>query len=62
MIPILEEIINMHKKTIIKNRIEEKSFIKDVTKSIKSLDMLNLSNILSLEKVINDLAKDIDNT
>ena len=62
IIPMSEEIINTHKRTIIKNSIEEELFIKDITDSIKSLDMLNLSDIPSLEKAINNLAKDIDNT
>ena len=57
-----EEIINTCKRTIIKNSIEKELFIKDITDSIKSLDILNLSDIPFLEKVINNLAKNIDNT
>ena len=52
----------MCKRTINKGSIEEELFIKDITDSIKSLDILNLSDIPFLEKVINNLAKNIDNT
>ena len=60
-IPIADEIINMYKKTIIKNSIKEKSFIKDVIVSIRSLDVENLLDIPALEKAVNKLAKNIDN-
>ena len=60
-IPISDEIINIHKRTIVKDSIKEELFIKDIINSTKSLDMSNLLDILSLEKAINDLAKDINN-
>ena len=60
-IPISDEIINIHKRTIIKDSVEKESFIKDITASIRSLNTLNLSDITTLEKAVNDLAKDIDN-
>ena len=61
MIPISDKIINTYKRTIGKDSIEEELFIKDVISSTKNLDILNLLDIPSLEKAINNLAKDIDN-
>jgi len=61
MIPIAEEIINMCKRTISKDSGEDESFIKDVISSTKNLDVLKLLDIPSLEKAVNNLAKDIDN-
>ena len=48
--------------TIIKDNIEEESFIRDVITSIRSLDTLNLLDIPTLKKAVNDLANDVDNT
>lgn len=51
----------MCKITIRKNSIEEESFIKDIISSIKILDISNLLDIPSLEKVVNNFAKNMDN-
>ena len=56
---IMEENINICKRTIIKDSVEE-VFIKDVTAFIRSLDTSNLSDIPMLEKAVNDLANNID--
>jgi len=58
---ISDKIINMCKITIRKNSIEEESFIKDIISSIKILDISNLLDIPSLEKVVNNFAKNMDN-
>jgi len=56
----MEENINICKRTIIKDSVEEEIFIKDVTAFIRSLDISNLSDIPMLEKAVNDLANNID--
>ena len=61
MITILNKIINMHKSTIQKNSIEEELFVKDIISAIKNLDVLNLLDIPSLEKAVNNFAKNVDN-
>ena len=61
MIPILDEFINMCKKTIGKDSIEEELFVKNIISTIKNFDILNLSEIPSLEKAVNDFAKNVDN-
>ena len=55
-IPIVEESLNSTKHSIIKDRKEEASFIKDVTIFIRNLNMSNLSDITSLDRVVNDFA------
>jgi len=51
----------MHKSTIQKNSIEEELFVKDIISAIKNLDVLNLLDIPSLEKAVNNFAKNVDN-
>jgi len=48
-IPIVEKNVNSRKRSIIKNSKEEEQFIKNITISIKNLDMTNLSDISHLE-------------
>ena len=60
MIPISEEVINMCKSTIQKDSTEEAQFVKDTINTIKNLNVLNLSDIHTLENVVNDFAKNMD--
>ena len=60
-ISILDEFINTCKSTIQKNSIEEEQFVNDTISAIKNLDISNLSDILLLEKAINDSSKNVDN-
>ena len=62
IIPISDEVINLCKRAIGKNSVEEELFIKVVISSIKNLDISNLLDISSLDNTINNLAKGIDNT
>jgi len=55
-IPIVEESVNSTKHSIIKDSEEEASFIKNVTISIRNLNMSNLSDITSLDRVVNNFA------
>jgi len=61
-IPIVEEYIVSHKRTIIKNSEEEDKFIKEVITSFSKLDMSNISDIPKLEKVKSDFANIVDHT
>jgi len=61
IIPISDNIINTHKSTIQKNSVEEELFIKDIISAIKNLNISNLSDILLLEKAVNNFAKNMDN-
>ena len=61
MIPISEEFINMHKKSIRKDNNEEEIFVKDIISAIKKLDISNLSKIPILEKAVNNFTKGVDN-
>jgi len=61
MIPISEEFINMHKKSIRKDSNEEEIFVKDIISAIKKLDILNLFKIPILEKAVNNFTKRVDN-
>jgi len=58
-IPIVEESVNLTKNSIIKDSEEEASFIKDVTTSIRNLNMSNLSDITSLDRVVSDFTNTI---
>ena len=60
MITILNKIINICKSTIQKNSVEE-LFVKNIISAIKNLDVLNLLDIPSLEKAVNEFAKNVDN-
>ena len=51
-IPTIEENINSVKRSIIKSSKEEKSFIKKVITSFRSLNISNLLDIPSLEKIV----------
>jgi len=53
-IPTIKENINSVKRSIIKGSKEEKSFIKEVITSFRSLNMSNLLDIFSLEKIVGD--------
>ena len=61
-IPIVEEHIHNKKHLLIKDSVEEKSFIKDLIKDIKTINTSNLTNIDSLENFINSFAKAIEKT
>jgi len=60
-IPITEENIDLHKRTIKKNSKEEELFIKEVIILLKNLDTSNILDIPNLERVVNDFANIIDN-
>ena len=59
-IPIAKENIAIHKRTIIKNSNEEDLLIKKVITSFIKLDILNISDIPKLEKVITDFDNIVD--
>jgi len=61
-IPIVEEYIQTKKQLIIKDSKEEKSFISDLIKAFKSINMNNLSDIKLLKNVINFFTNAIERT
>jgi len=61
-IPIVEEYIQTKKQLIIKGSKEEKSFISDLIKAFKSINMNNLSDIKLLKNVINFFTNAIERT
>jgi len=61
-IPIVEQHIYNRKYSIVKGSVKEKSFIKDLIKNIKTINTSNLTDINSLENVIDSFAKAIKKT
>jgi len=55
-IPTIEKNINSVKRSIVKGSEEEKLFIKEVIASFQSLNMSNLLDIPSLEKIVGNFA------
>ena len=60
-IPIIEENTNTTKCSIIKDSKKEVSFIKEVTTSVRNLNISNLPDIASLDSVINKFASVVNN-
>ena len=61
-INIVEESVNPTKCSIIKNSKEETAFIKDITIFIKNLNTSNLSDITSLDNVVNEFTNKVKST
>ena len=61
-IPIVEEHVQNKKQLIIKGSEKKKSFINNLIKEIKAIDINNLTDVKSLEKVINLLTNTIEET
>ena len=56
IIPIIKESVNLTKHLIIKDNKEKAPFIKNITTSIRNLNISNLSDIASLDRAVNDFA------
>jgi len=61
-IPIIEEYVNLSKCSIGKGSKEEVSFIKDVSMIFRTLNTSNISDPTSLDKLVNDLAQEVEYT
>ena len=59
-ISISEEVIIIHKSSIMKDSNKEAQFLEDTTNIIKNLNVSNLSDIHMLENIINNLANKVD--
>jgi len=59
---IVEEYIQTKKQLIIKGSKKEKSFINDLIKAFKSINMNNLSDVESLENIVNSFTNSIKKT
>jgi len=62
IITIVEESVNSTKHSIIKDSKEEVAFIKDITISIRNLNTSNLSDITSLDNIVNEFANKVKST
>ena len=62
IITIVEESMNSTKYSIIKDSEEKMVFIKDVTISIRNFNISNLSNITSLDNIINKFVNKVKST
>jgi len=62
IITIVEESVNSTKHSIIKDSKEEVAFIKDVTISIRNLNISNLSDITSLDNIVNEFDNKVKST
>jgi len=56
---IIREHSNSSKCSISKGSEEEASFIKDVSMIFRNLNMSNISDLTSLDKIVNDLAQEV---
>ena len=61
-ISIVEKHVNLFKCSISKDSEEEASFIKDVSLIFRSLNISNILDLTSLDKIVNNLAQEIENT
>jgi len=60
-IPIDEKNINSTKCSIIKDSDEKTSFIKDIITSIRNINISNLLDVSSLDRVINKFTNGVEN-
>ena len=60
MIAIKKENIDLFKSSIAKNSEEEKNFVKDVSVTIKNIDISDLSDHGKIEEITNSLASRIE--
>jgi len=61
VIPITEEHINSRKYSIIKDSKKESAFTKDLTLSIRCINMSNMLDTASLDRAVNEFAIMIEN-
>jgi len=59
-IPILEEIIQTSKLTLVPKSNQESAFIDDIISNFKNMDTSNIEDIDKLERVVNQLGTIID--
>jgi len=57
--PIVEEYINSRKCSIIKDSKEESTFIKDLTTSIRNINISNILDVASLDRAVNEFANTV---
>ena len=60
IIPIIEKYINIRKRTIVKDSDEEVVFIKELTAALRSINMSDISDIISLDSTVNAFTSSID--
>ena len=60
MISIIEECIQTKKHSIVKNSDEEHTFIKELTKSLRSINISDISDITYLDSIVNKFASSLE--
>jgi len=60
MIPIVEEYIQTKKHSIIKDSNEKYIFIKELTKSLRSINMSDIGNITCLDSIVNEFTSSLE--
>jgi len=59
-IPIIKEHITTHKRTLIKNSVEEDNFVNEVIASFSKVDTSNISSISDLDEIVLSWADIVD--
>ena len=59
-IPIVKEYITTHKRTLIKNSVEEVEFINEVIALFSKVNALSISNISDLDEIVSNWADIVD--
>jgi len=60
MIPIVEEHIQTKKHSIVKDSNKEHIFIKELTKSFRSINTLNIGNTTHLDNTVDEFASSLE--
>jgi len=61
VIPIMEEHIQTKKCTIVKNSDEEYTFVKELTKALRNINMSDITDIDHLDSIVTDFASLVEN-
>ena len=61
VILLVEEHINTRKWTIVKNSDKEQKFIKDLSESLRKIDISNIVDFLYLDKIVNNFTSAVEN-
>ena len=60
MIPIVEKHVQTKKYSIIKNSDKEHTFIKELTKSLKSINTSDIGDIAYLDNIVNEFTSSLE--
>ena len=60
MIPIVEEHIQTKKHSIVKGSDKEHTFIKELTESLRSINMSDIGDITHLDSIVNEFTSSLE--